>query len=337
MIYPLRAKPILDPFGGTGWPNQWGSIPLANRAIGVPNSNNPIFWYHTGTNTSTLSPSQTLTPSVRPFSGQTNGITCQSPPLRIIHRDIVYGPIVGDSASYADYLSANDYQAKKRLYEKLNADTTLLTTGFGTDSAFVAFYNSAKTSNLELLSIPEKKLGVLSVDSLISLNNSIIDTNEIETNKKTVNSIRLNSIADTTDYSSTDTTALTDIAWQKAITGGDAVFSAREMLFLEIHEEIPALRLSGNTEQENLIVPISLFNNNFSIYPNPSHQYITIVKNRQLEIKRLEILDVMGKKVYETTTQFQSVDVSWLEEGLYYVRIIDVNENPWYTSFVKIQ
>ncbi|HMT27766.1 MAG TPA: T9SS type A sorting domain-containing protein, partial [Bacteroidia bacterium] len=321
----------------TGWLNEWGSVPLSNRVIGIPNSGSAIFWYHTGTNTSTLSPSQTLTPSVRPFSGQTNGITCQSPPLRIIQRDKVYGKIVGDSASYADYLTENDYLAKKRLYEKLNADTTLLTTGFGTDSSFVAFYNIAKTSNLELLAVPEKKLGILTIDSLIALNNSIIDTNDIETNKKIVNLIRLNSIADSTDYSSSDTTSLTDIAWQKAITGGDAVFSAREMMFLEIHEEIPALRVSGVTEQDNTIIPVVITINSFSVYPNPTNQQITIVKYSQLKVKRLEILDVMGKKVFETKTQYQSIDVSWLEEGLYYVRVIDTNEIPWHASFVKIK
>ncbi len=329
---------IIDPFGGTGWQNDWGTIqPLSNRVVGIPNSNNPIFWYHTGTNTSDFSPSQTNSASVSPKPNQTNGITCQSPPLRIINRDLVYGPVVGDSASYADYLSENDYQAKKRLYEKLNADTSLLTTGFGTDSAFVAFYNDAKTSNLELLSVPEKKLGILSIDSLIALNNSIIDTNVIESNKKTVNSIRLKSIADSTEYSSADTLELTDIAWQKVITGGDAVFSAREMLFLEIHEEIPVLRLSGNSLHESPTRPLRSNLNTISIYPNPTNQYLTVLKNDQLIISRIEILDVLGKNVYESTKSFQNIDVSWLVEGLYFVRIIDINQIPWHASFVKIK
>ncbi|MBA3283727.1 MAG: hypothetical protein H0U27_01530, partial [Nitrosopumilus sp.] len=245
----------IDPFGGEGWLNEWSSsIALTDRVVGNTNTNNPIPWYHTGTSTSTFSPSQITSPVVSPHSGQSNQLDCENPPtpLRQFDRDLVYGPIVGDSISYETNQNENSYLSKQRMYEILKSDTSLLTTSRSTDTSFVSFFNLFKSSNIEYLKLPSNLQG-LSLDSLFDFNDAIHDTNSIEANQKNVNAIYLTSLFDSTDYTSSDTLILNSIAELSVTFGGMAVYDSRAMLFLEVHESMPALRMNNQNARSEPI------------------------------------------------------------------------------------
>jgi|GEM_PF-4100630 len=64
-----------------------------------------------------------------------------------------------------------------------------------------------------------------------------------------------------------------------------------------------------------------------SIYPNPSNGIFTIKTSNNNE-KQISIFDVLGKLVYETTTDTKDVVINTLntERGIYFVRIISGSE-----------
>lgn len=62
-----------------------------------------------------------------------------------------------------------------------------------------------------------------------------------------------------------------------------------------------------------------------NIYPNPAHNFI-IVESKTLKVESLQILDITGKIVLssllrEGITQSQSIDITTLESGIYFVKV----------------
>ncbi|WP_309640317.1 T9SS type A sorting domain-containing protein [Flavobacterium sp.] len=58
---------------------------------------------------------------------------------------------------------------------------------------------------------------------------------------------------------------------------------------------------------------------NFSIFPNPTKNVLNIVKNQSIDA--ITITDVSGKKVIEVRTNTNQVDVSKLQQGIYFMQI----------------
>ncbi len=57
---------------------------------------------------------------------------------------------------------------------------------------------------------------------------------------------------------------------------------------------------------------------NVSIYPNPVQNYLTISTTDQ--VKKIEVINTLGQKILETS-QNKNIDVSSLNEGIYYVNV----------------
>lgn len=60
--------------------------------------------------------------------------------------------------------------------------------------------------------------------------------------------------------------------------------------------------------------------NQLSIYPNPAKDVVNIVYNGN-EALNLEVTDITGKKVMSQTLKTKTIDVSTLNQGLYFVRL----------------
>lgn len=88
--------------------------------------------------------------------------------------------------------------------------------------------------------------------------------------------------------------------------------------------------LQGGSQNYSLIVNgatgISLSNNDFAVdnqffvYPNPAHNQLYFSNVNNLEIEKMSITDVAGKLVFETTSQMESIDISNLQSGVYFIR-----------------
>lgn len=85
-----------------------------------------------------------------------------------------------------------------------------------------------------------------------------------------------------------------------------------------------------------LYVKNNLKKNNYTIYPNPTKDWMYIVTNDQLK-KNIEIIDVTGKKVYQNTFNEDVIILSvkdW-QSGLYFIKI--TNEQNTITQKIIIE
>jgi PKD repeat protein len=73
-------------------------------------------------------------------------------------------------------------------------------------------------------------------------------------------------------------------------------------------------------------------NTEFLIYPNPTSHQLTIVS--ELELNQINILNITGQKVKTITTQFNTIDVSELPSGIYFIELI-TDEKTITQKFVK--
>lgn len=71
-----------------------------------------------------------------------------------------------------------------------------------------------------------------------------------------------------------------------------------------------------------------------TVYPNPAQSHISIELSSEMEIKQIEVIDLTGKLVISTTF-VSSLDVSFLNKGMYVMRVTDEKDRQIITRFVK--
>ena len=91
---------------------------------------------------------------------------------------------------------------------------------------------------------------------------------------------------------------------------------------------ITVTRLSG-ADCDTLTVDDFTIDFNFSVYPNPTSDFITVKYNgnRNLSLD-VQVIDMLGKNVFSTslsTENNMSLDLSRLNSGTYFINMIDVD------------
>ncbi len=90
---------------------------------------------------------------------------------------------------------------------------------------------------------------------------------------------------------------------------------------------------------ENIITANSPSENNkgitvLEIYPNPTSNMLLLKYNQSKQSNcSIEIFDATGKKILEVFTREKNIDVSMLNQGIYYIRIIE-NERTLSSKFI---
>lgn len=84
----------------------------------------------------------------------------------------------------------------------------------------------------------------------------------------------------------------------------------------------------GQFEYHNIIAIQNIHNNNSNatIYPNPSNNHIKIGGMDLKDIERISIFNSIGQKVYESEIYEDGIDISELDNGIYFV-LINENDN----------
>ena len=78
----------------------------------------------------------------------------------------------------------------------------------------------------------------------------------------------------------------------------------------------------------------SFFKNNFSLYPNPVNNVLNVVVKNEMTINNLSITDLNGRVVSSSSSVINSIDVSDLSSGVYFISI-ETNEGKGTAKFVK--
>ena len=85
---------------------------------------------------------------------------------------------------------------------------------------------------------------------------------------------------------------------------------------------------------------ISDINKNLNIYPNPAFNYLNVEINKGFEIQHIEIYSVTGQKVdtksFEKIDEFIQIDISNLNEGLYFLKVYGKDKTLEISKFFKM-
>ncbi|MBL0343057.1 MAG: T9SS type A sorting domain-containing protein [Bacteroidetes bacterium] len=311
-------------FATTPWNNRWfgyNSTTLFGVNTDAPGA--PFDWFY-----NTVNAAFNPNPDPNAAQGQATsatGITCavEAAPDDP-DRDLRYSDIVEDSLSFADYVNEFTYKTKQYLFEKIYADTNLLIQNTSKDSIFNDFYLSYKVTNLGLFVRVDSLIEAGNLDAAYTLNNSIADTNQIETNQKAINGILVTKVLRDSVLNESDSTTLQEIAIQDPILGGKAVFMARAILFEEIHDVLPALRTSAQPP----ILPIpKAKKSSFALVPNPATdrceiRFLNMEHDFILEIRNSVGQLIYYKKIAAKTSSFE-IALTQINSGFYLVSIND--------------
>lgn len=181
------------------------------------------------------------------------------------------------------------------------------------DTAFRSFYNLNQFSNLNKLDSVELLLTsrlFVAADSLLSNFN---DTNTIEHNYRRAYQLYVKkAMIGDTSLTQNEINELYDIAYQHPLLGGKAVFVARNMLRLEVEDNLEGgYRLLAKKESGN---------KQLKIYPNPtsSHLFIQLTETEKVDV--VQILDMTGRTVIDQQ-KVNEVSVVILSPGIYHVLV----------------
>jgi WD40 repeat protein len=73
----------------------------------------------------------------------------------------------------------------------------------------------------------------------------------------------------------------------------------------------------------------------FTLFPNPSSEQISVNLPNNLKIEKVEIRDVNGKIVYSSNENKNTIPISNLPSGIYYLSIQSTNKTKAIQSFIK--
>jgi hypothetical protein len=88
------------------------------------------------------------------------------------------------------------------------------------------------------------------------------------------------------------------------------------------------------TIEEQLGTPDFEFNNEFVLYPNPSKNVLNIGKKGAAEITSIEIYNLLGQVVIAIPSEVDSIDVSSLKMGTYFMKI-NTRAGSSFSKFIK--
>ncbi len=97
----------------------------------------------------------------------------------------------------------------------------------------------------------------------------------------------------------------------------------------------------GVTEEECSLVAVSpVWDNSFSVYPNPAADLLNIVASFSAHVQEVEIVNIVGKVVqqekWNTPSGKMSLNIHDLPQGIYFVRLIDQNGKAMYTEKLSV-
>ncbi|MBL0341515.1 MAG: hypothetical protein IPP71_11575 [Bacteroidetes bacterium] len=310
--------------------NEWYDLGTSNR---IGTLSQQINWYY-------KSPGVQFQPfpnqgNITPQSTGSGNPQCGdllSPP-----RDERFGAIVGDSLDFDEYVEENTYTAKADAYQAIKNDSTLLVQGDLNDVAFQEFFSEMSQTNIGgFAEVEELIADSVFVSQAGLLNTSIVDTNSIEFYRKTVNDIYINGPAAGISLTAADSLTLQMIANLQWTLAGNAIYSAANMIGLEIHPAYIPLRKKNikEDEQENIKTKVA----GISVYPNPASEKL-IVKGLTNQNTSIIIHNSANENVLELEiTKYEHViDVSNYTDGIYYLFVKNKKINYFQTKFSIIK
>jgi hypothetical protein len=325
----VGTQSTINPNDGNVMGNIWtcSSCSSNQRITGII-SGAPLFWF-TPTNSFTDPefPDNSVTGGlVSPFylSGNTTSNTeCTIPsvpieddpeiPIDLTARNLNYGGVVADSNRYPEAIHDEiRYTNRLIVYKLLKKYPALLNFDDPSDTSFVNFYNSNLTGNLNKIDSIEKLLNARSLAAADSVLQYFDYSNTIEYNYKKVYSLYLKiNVWGDTSLTESDWDELHAIAYENPLTGGKAVFVARNILRLEVDDKLEENYRQLNRKHKS--------NNQLKIHPNPASAVVYIQLTETEKIDLVQVIDITGRMVVEQHNA-NEISVNILSSGIYLIQ-----------------
>jgi hypothetical protein len=238
-----------------------------------------------------------------------------APNQRVAMEQIATDSVTGDPSE--------QWIRKQQVYFMIRKDSTLL----NNSPILQQFYATTQPSAIGIVDSVDIELAENNPSNAVSVNATIIPQTQIELNHQIVNDIY--SALMTGDSSTvSQRAALTVVAEQCPLTGGNAVYRARTMLSL-IEDEVLFYEDSCTVVSGSRIggaqtfAESSVSQTNFNLYPNPNNGMMTL--NYVLEEEQtasFALFDMTGRAVTQfnlpTGQQTFNLDQAMLAPGMYY-------------------
>ncbi len=231
-------------------------------------------------------------------------------------------------------------------YKVLKSDTTLLIRGTTDDTLYQKFYDSTRINTIgkfeRVISLAKDTISTTTPQAIV-INQNIPTRCSMEENQKIVNAIYLNEISYNSDsthlsrynYDSTELAQLNNVAYQNPLQGGDAVFMARIMLFIDVID----LEMTKSLIAHHPLIKQNE-NSTYKLYPNPNNGEMQLIYYlSEKENGYVLICDILGKKVgfYKLTKDATILTIKEpkLENGIYFYQIF-INDIKVYSDKIII-
>ena len=231
-------------------------------------------------------------------------------------RNAWFGSITGDSARYDEnYQNAFRYNGKVITYKVLKSDTSLIDMDDESDASFIDFYYSMNQSNIEKYDSVAFLISQREFAMAATILTGINDTNEQEEYLSAFYNLYLSKIVFDSTLSAQDSSFLLDMSYSHSLLYGDAVYLARNVLFLEIHDETlnSNLRMGiMHKKNENVI----------NAHPNPTSDFARITLNNELYEGRIQLFDGKSHLAIDKVINNGMLDVKSMSQGIYIIKVI---------------
>ena len=290
--------------------------------IGIINSSNAVAWFR----------NNSYNPVINMFSGSFSGnVTtnlnsasdqCSSlfiAPGPVDNRDYILAGIAKNPRTYDTLNDEFLYIDREAAFRMLRDSSHWLSLGHADDSYYQSFYDDQDKTNIGLFAEAEDSIAAGNLWAARLIVDAISPVGKPEENRKAVMQVYLDTWAQDNYYLNDVQKAILDpIENEFAVSGGNAVFDARNMLYHEIHDS-GMVRLHHPIGETVAPAPSK-------IYPNPSTGEITL----ELQIDeqsdgKVEVFDLSGRIVQRLALQQGSkhlLNNGALQNGIYLLRII---------------
>lgn len=238
-------------------------------------------------------------------------------------RKEAFGKAVGDSSETEIDSVEYAHGDKAFFYKQAKDNPEYLNLGYPTDVLYQLKYNLIAQTNIGKFEDIKASLSSKEIQEAISKLNSMQNLNSIDENNKFISELIALGYDVDLDMDSDTIALVTSIALQHPFYGGEAVYMARAMLRIDVHDQLPQYRKANRPKGVKSIT------NSVVVYPNPTTDIVTIFSNLPFVESELRIYNSYGKelrllKISDQQNMF-NFSLDEFPSGIYSIKISSKN------------
>ena len=309
----------------TSWKNRWVSNANTDNKVDGYFNGTPFNWeYDDVINDPEYSPIPSNTFFVaQPCSLNKPDCTTPTSFMDDEIRKEAFGRAVGDS-SLTDVDSLEyAHNDNAVFYKQVKDNPGYLNLGYPTDVLYQLKYNLLMQSNIGKFEDAKASLSTKELQEALNKLNSMQGLNSIDENNKYITKLLALGYDPDLDLDSDTIASVTSIALLHPFYGGEAVYMARAILRIDVHDQLPQYRKASRPK------PVKSFLNSIIAYPNPSSNAMTLYSNQPFQKSDIRIFNSVGEQVKFMNLPDEEVicvlSLDQLPSGIYSYQIYTAN------------